>query len=195
MLVMSKFLLYCSCTSCKKEVTVQSLSQHLAAHLPKGKCQQCECDLFDRKKFCSSSCSATYNNKQRISKKQETFSCTFCGKITLSNRSSRNKFCSSVCMGKNLTLLAEQRFDKGAIKETATIRKILSGRKGYKCEICEVSDYNNKPLTLQVDHVDGNVLNNMPSNLRLLCPNCHSQTPSWGGRNKGSGRQSRGLKR
>ena len=37
---------------------------------------------------------------------------------------------------------------------------------------------------LQVDHIDGNYLNNLKDNLRFLCPNCHSQTSTWRGRNK-----------
>jgi hypothetical protein len=44
------------------------------------------------------------------------------------------------------------------------------------CAICGLADWQNQPLTLQMDHVDGNRLNNNLDNLRLLCPNCHSQT-------------------
>ena len=52
------------------------------------------------------------------------------------------------------------------------------------CEDCGITDtYNNKPITLQCDHIDGNSDNNNLSNLRLLCPNCHTQTETWCGRN------------
>lgn len=50
----------------------------------------------------------------------------------------------------------------------------------YKCVICGISDWLGKALTLQVDHIDGNNRNNLLSNLRLLCPNCHAQTDTWG---------------
>lgn len=53
----------------------------------------------------------------------------------------------------------------------------------YKCELCETKDWNGEKLTLDLDHIDGNRLNNDPDNLRFLCPNCHSQTETWRGRN------------
>jgi hypothetical protein len=45
--------------------------------------------------------------------------------------------------------------------------------------------WNGKPLLPTLDHIDGNKQNNLPSNLRLLCPNCDSQLPTRGGKNRG----------
>jgi hypothetical protein len=46
----------------------------------------------------------------------------------------------------------------------------------YKCSECALlPEWNNKSLTLEIDHIDGNWLNNLEENLRFLCPNCHSQ--------------------
>ena len=53
----------------------------------------------------------------------------------------------------------------------------------YKCVECGVTEYNNKPIRLQIDHIDGNNTNNAQENLRYLCPNCHSQTDTWGVKN------------
>lgn len=51
----------------------------------------------------------------------------------------------------------------------------------HRCDGCGIgSEYNGKPLTLQTDHRDGNPENNNQRNLRWLCPNCHTQTPTWG---------------
>ena len=49
----------------------------------------------------------------------------------------------------------------------------------YMCDECGISEWNTKPLTLELDHIDGDVSNNELSNLRLLCPNCHSQTSTY----------------
>jgi predicted HNH restriction endonuclease len=42
-----------------------------------------------------------------------------------------------------------------------------------------------------LEHIDGNAYNNSESNLSLLCPNCHSQTPTYKAKNKGNGRVER----
>jgi 5-methylcytosine-specific restriction endonuclease McrA len=47
---------------------------------------------------------------------------------------------------------------------------------------------------LQLEHKDGNSENNKPENLCLLCPNCHSQTPTYGAKNKGNGRHYRRIR-
>lgn len=56
--------------------------------------------------------------------------------------------------------------------------------KDYKCKICSLTDWQDTHLTLELDHKDGNRKNNTLDNLRWLCPNCHSQTPTFRGYNK-----------
>lgn len=56
------------------------------------------------------------------------------------------------------------------------------------CSECKQdSVWNNKILNMHLDHINGNRNDNRLENLRLLCPNCHSQTSTYSGRNKGNG--------
>jgi len=55
----------------------------------------------------------------------------------------------------------------------------LIKEKGHKCEMCLLETWLDKPITLEIHHLDGSRVNNAFENLQLLCPNCHSQTDSW----------------
>ena len=55
--------------------------------------------------------------------------------------------------------------------------------RGNKCEECGIEEWNSKPITFQVDHVNGNRRDNRHTNLKILCPNCHSQTETFGVKN------------
>lgn len=68
-------------------------------------------------------------------------------------------------------------------------KKLLSEKLiEYKCDICNNNGtWLGESLTLQLDHINGIYNDHRLCNLRFLCPNCHSQTPSYSGRNKGKG--------
>jgi hypothetical protein len=64
------------------------------------------------------------------------------------------------------------------------VKRRLLYERGHRCEQCGVGDvWNNKPLMVELDHINGDNKNNKVDNLRLLCPNCHSQTPTFRARN------------
>ena len=60
----------------------------------------------------------------------------------------------------------------------------LKGRKCWKCDWAEVNPRTGK-VPVQFNHIDGDSQNNHPLNLELLCPNCHSLTPTFGVHGKG----------
>lgn len=67
-------------------------------------------------------------------------------------------------------------------------RLFKSGLKEKKCENCGLTEWMGKPISLQLHHDDGDRNNNSFKNLIVLCPNCHSQTDSYAGKNQNSRR-------
>ena len=64
-------------------------------------------------------------------------------------------------------------------------RLINEGKMEYKCQKCGISEWLGNPLTLQLDHINGVNNDHRLTNLRFLCPNCHSQTDTYAGKNMG----------
>ena len=70
-------------------------------------------------------------------------------------------------------------------KFEALRKSLLERGRSYTCEECgQLPTWNGKSLVLQLDHKDGDRFNDCEDNLRFLCPNCHSQTPTFAGRNR-----------
>jgi 5-methylcytosine-specific restriction endonuclease McrA len=72
------------------------------------------------------------------------------------------------------------------IKTRAGIRKriVRDNLIPYECGECGISKWIGKKLSLHLDHIDGNAWNHKLFNLRFLCPNCHSLTSTYAGKNK-----------
>ena len=86
------------------------------------------------------------------------------------------------------TKLTKEEFLKNLDKNTyyqSRYRDLLFkfGLKENKCEICGLTEWNNKPLVCQVHHINGNRTDNRLENLQILCPNCHSQTENYQNKN------------
>ncbi len=147
-------------------------------------CLFCEKKIsFERRraKFCNSSCSASFNNLGRnrhLKRIQAIVSdyCT-CGKT----KNSKNKYCSE-CAQQHVY----RRVTSTETAKTDRSRKrFVIESNGYKCSVCGIANWMAKPIKLELDHIDGNADNNQINNLRLLCPNCHSQTDTYKSANMG----------
>jgi hypothetical protein len=70
------------------------------------------------------------------------------------------------------------------------LRLIAKGLKENRCESCGVTDWQGEPLSITLQHINGDGRDNRLENLMMLCPNCHAQTENFAGR--GMGRRRRG---
>jgi Winged helix-turn-helix DNA-binding/HNH endonuclease len=62
-------------------------------------------------------------------------------------------------------------------------RLVAAGLLEPRCK-CGIDEWLGRPIALQLHHINGDGQDNRLENLVLLCPNCHSQTDTWGGRNR-----------
>lgn len=130
-------------------------------------------------KFCNRSCAAKYNGVKFPKRKPEgkCFSCSI-------PVPSQRKYCHE-CYNKKFSKFS---IDESGLKvkklSAETIKKNIIKTKGHQCWECKNTTWNGFPIPLEMDHIDGNSLNNNENNLRILCPNCHALTPTYRGRNK-----------
>jgi len=145
-----------NCDKCDKEFdSVRKLNGHKSVHRTKGR----------------------YSVSRKKPENNINHSCVHCSKTFPHKHSSYNKFCSMECSAKyTWEQVSIPRIEQGM---GGNFKRYLKESRGDQCEECRQPSYHNgKPLTLQLDHIDGNSDNDALENLRLLCPNCHTQTPT-----------------
>jgi 5-methylcytosine-specific restriction endonuclease McrA len=73
------------------------------------------------------------------------------------------------------------------VPERLRREKVFREQEG-KCNSCGLSEWLGQAITLELEHKNGNHHDNSRENVELLCPNCHSMTHTWRGRNKNKGK-------
>jgi hypothetical protein len=127
--------------------------------------------------------------------------CLFCGKDIVKGRccsricsvSLKNKIEYDTYIKKWLSGEVNGSKGKDGYQISGHVRRYLMLKNNYKCSLCgwgEKNPYSGK-IPLEIDHIDGNWKNNDVYNLRVICPNCHSLTSTYRGRNTGKGRGSK----
>ena len=125
------------------------------------------------RKYCNITCSHGQNTVCKAIQKK----CGICKVEFTSTSHSARRYCSAPCAALARTTLGR-----------SGIRRLLREKQDNKCKVCKRKTWNGKPIPLELDHIDGDSSNEIIKNLRLLCPNCHAQTDTYKGKNKGNGR-------
>lgn len=161
--------------------------------------------INENRKYCCQSCAAKINNRKspkrikikgnkkifKPTESKEDSKCMCCGKILTDKKRS---FCSNICFHLFKKNEKYYKIENGDITlNHRQYKKYLIEKYGEKCMKCGWKERNtitgNVPI--QLEHIDGNSENNNLSNIELLCPNCHSLTPTYMALNKGNGRYKR----
>ena len=164
-------------------------------------CTHCATPLVYTKrqnKFCGHSCSATFNNTGSTKRSKSVNDdltvanlkesiCLACDSVVPNGR----KFCNNQCQAnlqyKQKLALAEQ-----GQASHKWAKRLLIYKHGNVCLDPECAwDFSKRPIAVELEHIDGNAENNQIENCTLLCPNCHSLTPTYKNKNKGNGRHAR----
>lgn len=126
----------------------------------------------------------------------DTYQCLNCGKDNKVDKYRKaNKYCNNTCQrafqSKERVRQWLKEGKSWGLSIPKWVHRTLAEMRGYACEICGISEWNGKEIKLECDHIDGNHTNNVVENLRLICPNCHSQTDTYKNKNAGNGRKHR----
>ena len=149
------------------------------------KCIKCNNEhdgSFGSGKYCSRACAnsrvRTEETKKKISegvKASEQFV-----------KGSKQRYVDYKELGNKLKEVANTKILKAEYDSLSyeRLKKRIVLEQVQKCNHCGIYEWNGKPIVLELEHKDGNHSNNERENLEAICPNCHSQTNTWRGRNK-----------
>lgn len=165
------------------------------------KCIECSVEFVPKDKrngkFCGRSCAAKFNNRAVPKRKRsQYYNCKLCGANKSANSSEYCRDCYHTEQYEQYIarwLAGEESGVSGKEGTSSRIRRWLMEQAGGVCERCGWSEVNPSTgkVPVQINHINGRWDDNRPENLEIICPNCHSLTPNYGGLNKGNGRRGR----
>lgn len=135
------------------------------------------------KTFCSRSCANSRSHskevKKKISKTQRN---------TWDSKDENAKQKTIEALRKGVKTIKENAKERLLVLSTEELGHLSRKQKVFEeqnesCSKCGIKDWLGEKLTFELEHIDGDRNNNKRNNLEVLCPNCHSQTKTWRGRN------------
>ncbi len=140
-------------------------------------CPRCQEHHSKSGVFCSRSCanSRDWSDDDKLKK-----SFTLKGKLIRSENFDQKSYGEKIKAARLVKYL-QTPFDSLGSENR---RRRVFEEQAFKCSRCGISEWLGEALSLELEHKDGNNQNNHRENLEALCPNCHSLTKTWRGRNK-----------
>ena len=153
-------------------------------------CPKCSKEHSLNGNFCSRSCANSRTFSQASKEKKRVANSKFYNSLTDDEKRARFEMNKSKYdyddqqrRAKETKLLKSWNRPHEEMSREALKRRVLH-ESNYRCKECGIGEeWQGKQLVLELDHIDGDNQNNKPENLRILCPNCHSQTHTFRARN------------
>ena len=149
------------------------------------KCENCNNEhngSYGSGRFCSLECAKSFSTKAKRSEINSAVSEKLLGRNT-NIHLSKEKWKEINDKRKKTEKERLLKADYNTLGEE-TLRKRIIIEQDEKCNKCKLSEWLGEKLIFEIEHIDGNHSNNERKYLEALCPNCHSLTPTWRGRNK-----------
>ena len=132
-------------------------------------------------RFCSRTCARKFSTKEKRSEINKKVSEKLKKSPLSPKRTEESRRLAALKLSKTC-------LDRLMTRDTATLSHALARirvivEQNYKCADCTLDSWMGQPLTLELEHKNGVNTDNERDNLKALCPNCHSLTPTWRGRN------------